>query len=135
MSYAYSTDRGATWQSGPTEIVGGSNARWSALQTEYAYNYVNGLLIFYVETYTGSIYDSWTLSMSDPSDQAYRTEGVNGDAISDAGIAMDAPKLRTQADGTTGGYVTIRDYNLLVKALPTVIPDSRSHAYIKALEE
>lgn len=142
LYYAYSTDRGATWNAGTEPFSNtapnGPYVFDNNLEPELGHQFVNGLLIFnaQIKNYNTNEKEDTICSLSDPTDKVYKTAGNTfTGALSEDGIAMEAPNVRTQADGSSGGYVTIRDYGTLEKDVPTIQPDTRSHAYIKALEE
>ena len=142
LYYAYSTDRGATWNAGTEPFSNtapnGPYVFDNNLEPGLGHQFVNGLLIFnaQIKNYNTNEKEYTICSLSDPTDKVYKTAGNTfTGALSEDGIAIGAPNVRTQADGSTGGYVKIRDYGTLEKAVPTIAPDTRSHAYIKALEE
>lgn len=142
LYYAYSTDRGATWSAGAEPFSNttenGSEVGDNKLYPGGGYQFVNGLLIFNakMKNYTSGNIEYTICSLSDPEDKVYKTpDRLFAGALSEAGLAIEAPKVRTQADGSSGGYVEIRDYGTPAKDVPKIQPDTHSHAYIKALEE
>lgn len=142
LYYAYSTDRGATWSAGAEPFSNtaenGPEVGDNVLYPEGGYQFVSGLLIFNakMKNYTSGNIEYTICSLSDPEDKVYKTpDRLFAGALSEAGLAIEAPKVRTQADGSSGGYVEIRDYGTPAKDVPKIQPDTHSHAYIKALEE
>lgn len=142
IHYAYSTDRGVTWYEGTEPVLDNNYVGQDHILPGNSQNFVNGLLIFNVaQEISGSTnaYNYIICSLSDPSNKVYKTVVAKANtflgALSDSGMAIYSPSMRTQTDGETEGYVKFCDYGALEKDVPTIIPDSRSHAYIKALEE
>ena len=119
LKYAYTLDNGTTWHTGAEAISTGST---DCIYRQSGFEFVSGLLLF-----TASIDGTkYICSVSDPEDKVYKISGVFGGALSPAALAAQPPKT---------GTISICNYNDLAKPVPTIIPDSRSHAYIKALEE
>ena len=121
LKYAYTLDNGTTWHIGAEAISTGSTD-YIYTQTQSGFEFVSGLLLFTVSI-DGTRY---ICSVSDPEDKVYKISGVFDGALSPAALAAQPPKT---------GTISICNYNDLAKPVPTIIPDSRSHAYIKALEE
>lgn len=123
LRYKYSTDRGETWSEGSEPIAGqGGTSTVPSVVESYGYQYVNGLLIC---TISEAGY-SYICSISDPADKAYKTRGTFNGALSPDGLAIMPPTTES---------VAMCNYADAARPVPTIIPDSRSHAYIKALEE
>ena len=123
MKYLYSTDRGITWQEGTeTIIVCGTSGTIPTVAVDLGFQYVNGLLIFTISN-DGVHY---ICSVSDPADKIYKTSGEFTGALSQSGLAIMPP---------TAENVQMCNYADAARPVPTIIPDSRSHAYIKAQEE
>lgn len=129
LKYVYSTDRGSTWTAGD-QLVATSTADYDDRIDSVTTLFVNGLLLIPITTqnsYGTSIY--WLCSMSDPATGFYTTTDVrDAAALSDAGLAVS--KRYDQQDA-----IYVCDYSIYAKQLPIINPDTRSHAYIKAMEE
>ena len=121
LKYAYTLDNGTTWHIGAEAISTGSTD-YIYTQTQSGFEFVSGLLLFTVSI-DGTRY---ICSVSDPEDKVYKISGIFDGALSPAALAAQPPKT---------GTISICNYNDLAKPVPTIIPDSGSHAYIKALEE
>ena len=120
LTYAYSTDNGTTWHSG-TEGISTNGADY--VDWRCPFEFVSGLLLF-----TASLYNMgrYICSVSDPADQVYKTNGTFVGGLSPDGLAAQPPGA---------GTISVCNYGDSAKPIPTIVPDSRSHAYIKALEE
>lgn len=121
LKYAYSIDNGATWHSG-TETISTNSADY--VDWSCPFEFVSGLLLLTVRLNGGS--NRYICSVSDPADQVYKTSGAFEGALSPDGLAAEPPEA---------GTISVCNYGDSAKPVPTIIPDSRSHAYIKALEE
>lgn len=121
LKYAYSIDNGVTWHSG-TESISTNSADY--VDWSCPFEFVSGLLLLTVRLNGGS--DRYTCSVSDPADQVYKTSGGFEGALSPDGLAAEPPE---------SGTISVCNYADSAKPVPKIIPDSRSHAYIKALEE
>ena len=137
LRYAYSTDKGATWIAGPSEI---QNSTKPAETLNYfkpwsGWTFSDGLLIFQTVLEEGDesrITHNYTCSITDPADRVCKDLGEYVATLSPTALAVTAPTFDSSSQIAS---VYIRDYGNLAKAIPTITPDSRSHAYIKALEE
>lgn len=122
--YAYSTNRGETWSEGSEAVATQVDSHAvPSIDVSYGYQYVNGLLICTIVGENGAKY---ICSLSDPSDKAYKVIGTFNGALSPSGLAIMPPTTET---------VAVCNYADAARPIPTIIPDTRSHAYIKALEE
>lgn len=121
LKYAYSIDNGATWHSG-TEAISTNSADY--VDWSCPFEFVSGLLLLTVRLNGGR--DRYICSVSDPADQVYKTSGGFEGALSPDGLAAEPPE---------SGTISVCNYADSAKPVPKIIPDSRSHAYIKALEE
>lgn len=136
LYYAYSTDKGATWTAGPSEI---QNAESPSLGLNYVepwsgWTFTDGLLVFHVALQVPGYNSSttYTCSISDPADKVYKDQGSYNVQLNSNALAITSPQV---ASSSQIASIYVRDYNNPAKAVPTITPDSRSHAYIKALEE
>lgn len=129
LKYVYSIDRGSTWTAGD-QLVATSTANYDDTINSVTTLFVNGLLLVPVTTKNSSnISTYWLCSMSDPATGFYTTTDVSGAAaLSDAGLAVVGVYDQQNA-------IYVCDYSISAKQLPTINPDTRSHAYIKAMEE
>ena len=122
MKYLYSTDRGVTWHEGAEALAGlSSGGGITTVAISSGFQYVNGLLIFTIGNSP-----SYICSVSDPADKVYKTSGKFTGALNTDWLAIMPP---------TTENVSMCNYADAARPVPTIIPDSRSHAYIKALEE
>mgnify|MGYP002769652086 CR=1 FL=1 len=124
LRYAYSTNRGETWSEGSETVATQVDSHAvPSVDVSYGYQYVNGLLICTIVGENGAKY---ICSLSDPSDKAYKVIGTFNGALSPSGLAIMPPTTET---------VAVCNYADAARPIPKIIPDTRSHAYIKALEE
>lgn len=122
MKYLYSTDRGVTWHEGAEALAGLSSSDGiPTVAISSGFQYVNGLLIFTIEASP-----SYICSVSDPADKVDKTSGKFTGALNTDWLAIMPPTTKN---------VSMCNYADAARPVPTIIPDSRSHAYIKALEE
>nr|DAM75473.1 MAG TPA: LONG TAIL FIBER PROTEIN P37 PROTEIN, FIBER PROTEIN.2A [Caudoviricetes sp.] len=137
LYYAYSTDKGATWTAGPSQIqnnVSPSLYGYDYLEPWNGWTFVNGLLIFQatLEEQNSRTTHDYTCSISDPADKVYKDQGSYIVQLNSDALAITAPQFDSNSQTAS---IFVRNYNNSAKAVPTITPDSRSHAYIKALEE
>lgn len=136
LRYAYSTDKGATWIAGPSEIQNSTDPAetWNYFEPWSGWTFSDGLLIFQtiLQEDESLIKRNYTCSITDPADKVYKDLGEYVATLSPTALAVTAPTFDSSSQIAS---VYIRDYGNLAKAVPTITPDSRSHAYIKALEE
>lgn len=127
ITYVYSMDRGATWQAG--NIVSRGTAS-TIRQPDLASVFNDGLFatMFNVSE-DGSTYTFKILAISD-----LAATPVFLDYFTSSGTLPEVPNGNQIAYSCGAGIMSC-DFSNKVKALPTITPDARSHAYIKALEE
>lgn len=121
LKYAYTIDNSTTWHSG-AKVISANSADY--IDLTYGFEFVVGFLLFTARLDGGST--RYICSASDPEDQIYKTAGIFSGALSPAALAANPP---------AAGAISICNYGDLAKPVPTIVADSRSHAYIKALEE
>lgn len=122
LKYAYSTDKGKTWASGAEVISTNGN---DLVSRHRGFAFANGLLLLTIEM-ANENYAYYICSISDPAERAYKTLGSFNGALDRDGLAVNPP---------AAGQIKTCNYGDLAKPIPAITPDSRSHAYIKALEE
>lgn len=132
LRYAYSTDRGQTWSAGASPIATSPTSSSSdisiAISINKAFQYVAGLLIFPISVSSALKF----CVISDPADQVYTTD-VPDAMTNKTRFALSPDGLAIMLPTTTG--VLFCNYADTARPVPTIIPDTRSKAYIKALEE
>lgn len=128
-NYAYSINGGQTFVAAtlPTYPVIGSQRDWVKL--------IGGIIVVAARTAaTGASSGTPKLLYTDDVAQGFLTSDVpatvNTFAGNGSGLIVGA--LKSQGASSVNIY---RDFTYDAKKIPTITPDSRSHAYIKAVEE
>lgn len=129
-SYAFSDDYGATWTKGTVF----TNSQTDTY-TDFSATFVNGL--FACSIYLHSLSGYALCILTDPSKGFVAMPSPNiityPIALTSNGVAASSRLEKTSGDGR--GTFAKCDYSISAKPVPTISPDDRSHAYIKALEE
>lgn len=137
LKYAYSINKGATWIAGPADIQNAENPSetYDYFTPWSGWTFIDGRLIFQVtmeESNDSITKHNYTCSISDPADKVYKDQGKYIAQLNSSALAITSPTFDSSSQIAS---VYVRDYGNPAKAVPTITPDSRSHAYIKALEE
>lgn len=137
LEYAYSINKGATWIAGPADIQNETipHETLNYFKPWSGWTFIDGLLIFQatmVESDDSGTQHNYTCSISDPADKVYKDQGEYIAQLNSSALAITSPTFDSSSQIAS---IYVRDYNNPAKAVPTITPDSRSRAYIKALEE
>ena len=129
-SFAFSDDYGATWTKG-TVFTGSNIDQYQG----FSETFVNGF--FACSMILQSLSGYALCILTDPSKGFVTMPSPNiityPIALTSNGVAASSRLEKTSGDGR--GTFAKCDYSISAKPVPTISPDDRSHAYIKALEE
>lgn len=129
-SFAFSDDYGATWTKG-TVFTGSNIDQYK----NFSETFVNGFFAcsIYLQSFSGYA----LCILTDPSKGFVAIPSPNiityPIALTSNGVAASSRLGDTSGEGR--GTFAKCDYSISAKPVPTISPDDRSHAYIKALEE